>query len=340
MSTADAAPVLKGPHARRRFTQLLAKVDVILLDASAIVHDALPGQVVFQSNGRTPVFMLEALGRVYDKLDLDAKLFERIRLETKIVEDALGAVDFWAVLRKKAVGWSLPAGVKQLCDQWYFDACGRAWAWIKSQNWITSRYHPEAELLSDKFRRKLKGIEWHARHKEAKALRKWLSKELLNTHEKVQELDLTQIEAGLHKARREIRWPSIYFTAVEGGFVLDRDASPPANWDRYMAKSIVDSPFNNWNAPEADDVPIHVPAPLQYALSYAIDQLGVIKDKAQWTETVEHLLHLSGEKADVRALMGESYLAASDATDQGRAVLEQVLQKDQVLLRLSEGLRI
>ena len=128
MSTAEPTPVLKGPHARRRFTQFFARVDAILRDASAIVHDDLPGQVVFQCNGRTPVFMLEALGRVYGKLDLDAKLFDRIRLETKIVEDALGAVDFWAVLRKKAAGWSLPAGVKQLCDQWYFDACGRAWA--------------------------------------------------------------------------------------------------------------------------------------------------------------------------------------------------------------------
>ena len=34
------------------------------------------------------------------------------------------------------------------------------------------------------------------------------------------------------------------------------------------------------------------------------------------------------------------YLAAADATSQGRAVLEQVLRKDQVLLRLSEGLHI
>jgi hypothetical protein len=338
MAESPNAP-LKGPHARRRFTQFLAKLEPLLLDAVATKHDAFPGETLYQTNVRTPMFMLQSLGRVYEHFGLNDKLFAQIRLECKIIEDALGLVDYWSVVLKKGQRWSLPPGVMKLAQEHYHEACGRAWAWVESQDWVACRYHADAELLSDRFRRKLKAVEWLSPQKEAKVLRKWLRGELQSAHEKVLELDLTQIEDGLHKARREIRWASIYFTAMEGAFVLDREAAPPPNWDRYLTRSIIESPFNQWTAPEAGDVPLQVPAPLQYALSYAIEQLGIIKDNAQWTETVEHLLHLTGEKATTRELLGASYLTAAEATTQGRVVVEEVLVKDQVLLKLAEGVR-
>lgn len=333
------ADSIRGPHARRRFTRHLDQVRQLLEEAIATKGQGRPAEVFFQKKARTPLFMLEALGRVYQHLDLADKLFGRIRQEAKIIEDALGQMDYWLAVSKKTSSWSMPAGVTQLARERYLEACGGTWAWIESHDWVSCRYHPDAELLPRKFNRKLKEVEWYSPKKEARLLLKWLTVELRDIDESIQQLDLSDIEGGLHKARREVRWVSIYFTAVEGGFVLDRNAKAPDNWDRYLTKEIVENPFNQLPASEAGDVPIRVPAPLLYALSYAIDRLGVIKDRAQWTETLETLLAYTGEKASLPGLMGESYLEPSQATQMGRDLLEQVFVKDRLLLRMAEGLR-
>ena len=98
---------LKGPHARRRFTRHLAKVQQLLDEACAAKGPASPAQVFFQYNARTPMFMLQALGRVYEHLGLNDKLFARIRLEAKIIEDALGNMDYWLAVAKKSIDWSI-----------------------------------------------------------------------------------------------------------------------------------------------------------------------------------------------------------------------------------------
>lgn len=331
---------LKGPHARRRFSKHLAKVQQMLDEATTTKDVSLPAQLFFQSNARASLFMLEALGRVYEHLDLNFTLFSRIRQESKIIEDALGVMDFWQVVARKCSEWSMPAGVSRLALDRYLEACGRTWAWIESQDWVSCRYHLAAELLPAKFSRKLKKVDWHSPRKESRMLARWLQNELRDTHEAIQQLDLTDIEGGLHKARREVRWASIYFTAVEGAFVLDQHVKPPANWERYLTKDIVENPYNRLPEPEAGDVPISIPAPLLYALSYAIDRLGVIKDRAQWTETTKHLLHLSGEKAALPNLMGASYLEAADATRQGAELLNQIFVHDRLLLRLAEEIKV
>lgn len=337
MSSVVSQLPVKGSHARRRFTLQLARWQTLLDEAAATASDALPGQALHLSKARTPSFMLEALGRVYEKLDIDDSLFERIRTESKIVEDTLGAIDFFDSMVKRSKDWSMPAGVVHLAEQRYYEACGKAWAWIEAREWVPSRYHETDSVLASRMARKLKKVDWHAPQREAKLLRKWLRKEIPTIAQKIQALDLHQIEAGLHKARREVRWISIYFTALDGAFVLDKDAKSPAHWDRYLTKEIVENPFNQLPVPETGDAPLPVPAPLLYALSYLIDRLGVIKDRAQWTETLQHFLHLSGEKASLPELMGEHYLEPNDATQQGRAVIDQVLVKDKLLERLVDA---
>src|SRR5260221_1435622 len=116
---------LKGPHARRRFTKPLAKVQQLLDEAMASKGQALLAQVFFQYNARAPMFVLQALGRVYEHMGLKDKLFARVRLESKIVEDALGSMDFWLTVAKKCIDWSMPAGVTLLARDRYLEACGR-----------------------------------------------------------------------------------------------------------------------------------------------------------------------------------------------------------------------
>jgi len=189
--------------------------------------------VFFQYNSRAPLFVLEALGRVYEHMGLKDKLFARVRLESKIVEDALGSMDFWLAVAKKCIDWSMPAGVTLLARDRYLEACGRTWAWIEAHDWVACRYHLDASSCLPSSVESSKEVEWYSPRKEARVLARWLESELHDIHESIQQLDLNDIENGLHKSRREVRWVSIYFSAVEGGFVLDRQAKAPDNWDRY-----------------------------------------------------------------------------------------------------------
>ncbi|HMO36561.1 MAG TPA: hypothetical protein PKA06_11005 [Gemmatales bacterium] len=334
-------PSLSDPlnaHALPRFTVPLKKVADLLAETQATALDTFPGQVIYQRGLRTTMFQLQALGRVYRRWNLDKPLFDSIRRESKILEDAIGFVDFWNVLAQKSIAWALPITVRQLAHDRYREACGRAWAWVEAQDWISSRYHTDEVILTELFQRKLKKVTWYTPGKEAKVLRKWLVRELRKIHRNIQALDLDELELGLHEARRAVRWISIYFSAMDGAFVLDASTPPPDHWGIYLSDDITQNPFNKLPAPEAHDKPLTIPAYLLYALSYLIDHLGRIKDKAQWTETVTHLLQLTGEQADLSAAMKDDFLEAQAACDQGKKLLDQVLVKDALLLRLADCL--
>jgi hypothetical protein len=345
----EAAPwkeiQVKGPHSQRRFLRQLATIQQTLQLASALPErlnvDSLSAQIFYRKNGRTPMFVLQGLSRIYENLELDDKLFERLRLESKIVEDAFGAVDFWWVTANKAAAWSLPS-VAQAASMKHLEACGRAWAWLESRDWVTHRYQEEEEfeLTANAFARKLKKVDWLSPKKENRELLHWLIEELTETQDKLQALDMNHLEHGIHEARRQIRWFSIYAGALEGGVVLDTDVKAPDNWGAYLSKEIVENPFNRLAAPEEDDRPIRIPAPLFYALSYTIDKLGAIKDRAQWTETMQHLIKATGETPSkpLSELMGDVYIDLSEACRLGAEIVSQVLERDKLLPRLIEAL--
>jgi hypothetical protein len=127
---------------------------------------------------------------------------------------------------------------------------------------------------------------------------------------------------------------------MEGAVVLDTAAAAPEGWERYLTKDIVDNPYNRLSAPEPKDKPIAVPAPLFYALSFAIDRLGAVKDRAQWTETMQHLVKESGEAPErpLSEVMGEAHLEAAEASRLGAELVAQIFERDRLLPRIIEAL--
>jgi hypothetical protein len=335
---------VKGPHAQRRFLKPLAALQRALSTAGAPTDragpDSLPAEIFYKANGRTPMFMLQGLARVYEDLDIQNGLFSAIKLETKIIEDAFGALDFWRVAASRAGSWALPEAVVRTATTRYIEACGRAWAWLEARHWVAHRYQEEdLTLTASALAKKLRRVEWLSPRKESRALLRWFLRALRSTQEKLTKLDMSHIEHGLHEARRQIRWFSIYANALEGGVVLE-PAPAPAGWEKYLQKEIVESPFNRLSPAEPEDAPIRIPAPLFYALSYAIDRLGVVKDRVQWTETMKHLLRATGEKTEksLQELLGETYLEPQDAVKLAAGIVAEVFERDRLLPRLIEAL--
>ena len=332
------------------FKTALATAEIVPPETADAVDPAasgLLGHRLYMANGRTPVFMLQGLARVHRKLDFGAdtpapSTFDRIRLEAKIVEDIIGKTDFWWVIGRKARENKLPAAVIAWAGEKHVEACGEAATWLRAREWIAHRYLIDQDDFTpraDRLTRKLRKLRWPSPKKLNVALREFLSEALRETDDTIEALDLGNVEHGLHEARRRLRWFSVYATALSGAVILDGEATPPPNWERYLTPDVVENPFNRLPTPEPTDRPVSIPAPLFYALSYVIDRLGRVKDRAQWTETLSAGLKAtgSGRNRSIESYLGADAMTQAEAGTAATEILEQALGEDALLTRMAEA---
>jgi hypothetical protein len=309
--------------------------------------DALFGHALYTAGGRTPVFMLQGLARIFRKLDLDdlntadAELFDRLRLEAKIVEDVLGQIDYWWVVGQKAAAYKLPRPVLAWAAQRHVEACGVAATWLEAREWTPHRYlsEPEAfEPRADRFERRLRKLDWPSPKRLRKAWAEFLLSTLTDVDATVDALDLTRLEEGLHEARRQVRWISVYASALGGQLVLDADAPAPPGWEVYLTPETVGNPFNRLPEPGDDDRPLHMPAPLFYALSHLIDRLGRLKDQAQWTHILAQGLEDTGSAKgrSIESFLGDAAMTPEAAAGGAAQLVRDVLRRDRLLARMAE----
>ena len=96
-----------------RFTFYLDQLEILVLDAAKQKN---PGLWLYQNNVRTPLFMLEGLARLYSSLH-NKKRFARIDMHFKLVEDALGAIDYYdAFAREFAKDKKISAAVTKAVE--------------------------------------------------------------------------------------------------------------------------------------------------------------------------------------------------------------------------------
>src|SRR5687768_1626465 len=74
-----------------RFEYFLAKVESLLKQAAT---DKNPALWLYSNDLRTPMFMLEALCRIYSKMHNNKK-FSKLKEHFKLLEDGLGAIDYY-----------------------------------------------------------------------------------------------------------------------------------------------------------------------------------------------------------------------------------------------------
>lgn len=335
----------KLPRMQRLFGVQLDRVRKALETrpaADAKGPDALLGHCLYRSNLRTPLFMLEGLSRVALGIGGDEEVFGELLHDVKVIEDVIGEVDFWWVVLDKGTAWELPPEFIAYARDRHQSACGRLVGWLEARAWIDHRYLPdegEVKLRVHRLGRTLDEVSWPSPRKERKLIAEFLHDRVKSTEKAARSLDLNDIEHGLHELRRKLRWLSIYAAALDGAVQLDHDAKPPRNWGRYLTPAVVNNPFNELPKGDGKIKPVLLPAPLFYALSWTIAELGAIKDRAQWTETVAHGLDAVGVTgAKPKRWLGELALDARDAGKQAAAIAEKTLFEDKLLQRLADAL--
>ena len=341
------------PWGLRRFGRQLALFQQ-KLDATAAVPEK-PGQArqahrprleevtrghrLHAAGGRGPLFMLEGLCRVSLGTGGEPGLFKPLLVQVKVLEDGLGEVDFWWTLLQSFERLELPAPLQAWAAMHHAHACGKLEGALEAGNWVAYRHLPEGTkaLRVRVLGRLLEEAEWPGRKRERRKLAAFLGRALRRVHEAAQQLDMEDLESGLHELRRKVRWFSIYAACLEGALTLERDVPAPRGWERYLVPEVVGSRFNQLpEAPEGVD-PLRVPAPLFYALSWMIAELGAVKDRAQLTESVSAGVKVLGLKTTAGKLLGKIATTHVDAARVARQVVERTVVKDKLMLRLADS---
>ncbi len=305
------------------------------------IEDESLGHRLYLAGGRTPLFMLEGLARIERGVRSDRDTFDAVLADVKLLEDGLGEVDFWWAFCKQGQAWGLPEPLLQWADDHHAHACGKAEGWLEAHDWVRHRHQPEEgelELRGYALGRKLAREKWPSPSRERKLLAEFLPERLRKMHAAALELDMSDLEGGLHELRRKVRWFSIYAAALEGALTLDLAAPAPAGWDRYLTDAVTKSPFAKLPAPPPGVEPLLVPAPLFYALSWVIAELGDLKDRAQWAETIASGLAATKLEGKPSQWLGDKAIDHHAAGARAKEILAQSIATDSVLLRLAEAL--
>lgn len=301
---------------------------------------AMPGHRLYVAQGRTPLFQLEALARIERGVRRDPEVFEDLLSDVKRLEDTLGDIDYWWVFLQSGEKRKLPEELVEWAANKHAQACGRLEGWLAAGDWVDHKYLADEEEVTLRVRQlgdALAEQEWAKPKKERRQVGEYFVERLRKVHADSLELDMDDLEGGLHELRRKLRWFSIYPSALDGLVTLDESAAPPPGWKAYMVESIVKSPFSKLPAAPPDSEPLAIPAPLFYALSWIIADLGRVKDAAQETEFIEQGLIATGSSGSPRQWLGDSSIGHHEAGEHARKVMTRTLHEHNLLLRLAEA---
>ena len=297
-----------------RFTYFLDQLQALLTKASKQQNPAL---WLYKNNARTPLFMLEALAKLYSGLH-NKKKFTKLDEQFKLLEDILGAIDYYDIFAKEfSANKNIPAtitGYLQAQTREKIQSLNEA---LKEHQWIGAE-----NKRMDKIRKSLQGADWKKEDREIKKIKEFYDKatgEIIGFIGKTN-FHFANVESGVHELRRKLRWLSIYPQALRGCIQLGKAKAPPKYLAKYLTKEIVTSPFNKM--PDAADNKsfLLLEQNYFYALSWMIDQLGKLKDSGLRVIAIKEALQQLGTISNAAAIKkAYTYLGA------GQPRLKQIL---------------
>lgn len=255
-----------------RFEFYLSKVQE-LLDKSKTEPN--PGWWLFTNGFRTPMFMLEALAKLYNKLH-DKDTFEKLQDKFKQLEDVLGDIDYYNAYGEeyKNMAEVSPQAIEHFREkkEEHLQLLNDV---LVEEKWIGS-----GENRVEKIRANLKDLDWLSEKEEMFAIRKFYVKAIESIKEFYASLNgaFTDMESQVHEIRRKLRWLSIYPQALQGCIQLKEQALAESHVEKYLIPEIVNSPFNKIPAPSNNEYILYLEKNYFLSLSWLIAELGKLKD--------------------------------------------------------------
>jgi hypothetical protein len=257
---------------RSRFDFYLDKVESLLSQAA---KDKNPALWLFTNDGRTPLFMLEALSRLYSNLHNKNK-FSKLKDHFKLLEDGMGAIDYYENYAKIFLAHpTVPVHIREYMQGQAREKIQHLNDLLQRNGWIGD----EAVRLT-KIRKKLSEVEWLSPKQETRAIQSFYKDEIDEIKTMVAETGgrFTEMENQLHEFRRDLRWLSIYPQALRGMIQLTKTDLADDRTQKYLVDEIVHSKYNVMPDAGENEWFLLLEKNYFFALSWVIAETGKLKD--------------------------------------------------------------
>ena len=255
-----------------KFEYYLIQLDDLLLKASKTRN---PAKYLYEHDGRTKLFMLEGLAKLYAGM-YNSKKFFKLKDAYKALEDLLGAIDYYDSFAKDFLSdKKIPTTIRTFTEKKRVEKFTALNALLLKKKWINN-----TKLRTIKQGKKLKKIDWQKPEKEVMLIKKFYQKAIVSIDDFYTKTGtaFTNIENQVHELRRKLRWLSIYPQALQGIVQLEKSTAANKIIKKYLIPEIVDSPFNKLPAQGNNEFVFLLQQDYFLALSYMIAALGKLKD--------------------------------------------------------------
>lgn len=254
------------------FNLHLAATEKLLTEAKT---QSNPANWLFENGFRTPLFMLQATARVYEKI-YDSTDLEKRKEQIKLVEDAIGAIDYY-----NAYAIELAENPQIKPDIIIY---------LKNQKEIKiadlNTILQENGWLDGKRIAKIKAtmahVDWLSEKEEFIKIKKFFAKAITKINEFMIKttFDFDHVEDDIHELRRRLRWLSIYTQALNGVFEYAVASEKTEDYlQKYLTQETINSKFNVLPTTLRFNESIEINKNNFFALSWIIAELGKIKDE-------------------------------------------------------------
>ncbi len=327
------------PEGLTRFQIQLDKLEQIL---NTLPNTAECALTFYKSPARQYLFYLEALTHIY-KMMHNKKRFERMRISFKSLEDQLGKIDYYdGFIKEFSVQDDFPPILLDCLRQHYNKELTNLDVMLKKDDWINA---DKSKLNS--IRSELLHADWLSGTEESNAIGKTIIDmiEIIKSDYHSGKLNFKDIENGVHKFRREVRWISIYAQALNGLIQLKPVDAPGPDLATYQTNEVLESPFNVLPVSARGIQPIYIEAPVFYALSWIIAESGRLKDSGLRILILEdairetHFVHEKEVKATTRTLAVKSNTSLKEIKSTMKIMADKFIDQDKVPDRIMSDIR-
>jgi hypothetical protein len=292
---------------------------------------------LYRSGGRTSLFMLESLARIYRHLH-NKKTFGKLYDDFKLAEDMLGAIDYYDALHKECMTTkNFPKPLVLHFEKGRDTAAYVMNKMLKGEKWNSKKQKKVKKILG-----KLEKTDWLPASEETPAIAGFICKEIQRIRNDLQTgaLAFRDIELGVHELRRKLRWISIYTSSLNGLIQLEPQKKIPSSLRKYVTNEIVKSPFSQLPPRKKGAVTIKINANNFYALSWIIARLGDLKDRGLKVHAIEEAMKITGMEPERTAhkkalvLSGEKDFRIPDILSAAEKITHELVFKHHVLDKL------
>lgn len=306
-----------------RFDYFLNQLEELLAKAAKQKNPAL---WLYQNNARTPLFMLEGLAKLYSGIH-NRKKFEKLKVHFKLLEDTLGAIDYYDAFAKEfTANKKIPKTVTT-----YMQAQSREKVQSLNELLIENKWLGEDNSRINKIRKKLGKADWQKEKEDVKSIQAYYITAINQDLEFINKKDFlfTNVENDVHEYRRKLRWLSIYPQALQGCIQLSNSKkATPTFLLKYLTKEITGSAYNVMPDAGTQQYFLLLDKNRFYALSWMIAELGNLKDNGLRAIVIQEALIQTSAK-DEKAALAEAYKIAGP----GQITIQQVLEKAEALCK-------